>query len=308
MSAAPLSLRFSAQAQLDIGRMTKQLADLQRQVASGDKSDDLGGFGGGASRLISAQGRLAAATATASTVNQLEARFAVQAAALGQASNAAQTLAQSLREAVSSNDGRGVGVELGLAFSSAVSALNETWNGQPLFAGERLSGGPVRMATLEDLLTMTTPDTMFDEAERAQIIDLGAGAPIPLASKASEISTDLFNTLRQMKMMVDASGGELGSPLSAAQRAQLQDFADSLDREARTFTNAEARAGQLQNRFEDERVRLQQRSDLMTKEIGEQADSDIALVSIQISALLVQYEAAAKTFADLSKLTLLDYL
>jgi hypothetical protein len=29
---------------------------------------------------------------------------------------------------------------------------------------------------------------------------------------------------------------------------------------------------------------------------------------VQLSSLLVQYEAAAKTFADLSKLSLLNYL
>jgi len=46
----------------------------------------------------------------------------------------------------------------------------------------------------------------------------------------------------------------------------------------------------------------------LTKEIGEQADADLAAVSVQMSALLVQYEAAAKTFSELSKLNLLQYL
>ena len=55
-------------------------------------------------------------------------------------------------------------------------------------------------------------------------------------------------------------------------------------------------------------MRLEERSNLITKEIGDQADADLAEVSIKISALMIQYEAAAKTFADLSKLTLLDYL
>lgn len=306
--STPLSLRFSTQAQLDIRRMTQQLSDLQRQVASGAKSNDLAGFGGGASRLISAQGLMASASARASTVDQLEARFGVQAAALSQVSTASENLAQSVRDAISSNDGRGIAVELNLAFSSTVSALNETWNGQPLFSGERLGGSPVRINTLEQLLTATTPDALFNEAERHQIIDLGSGTPIKLASKASELSTELFNTLRQLKVIVDAAGGELPAPLSAEQRSQMQTLADSLDVQARTFTNAEGTAGQLQTRFGAERVRLQERSNLLLKEIGEQADVDIGEVSVQISTLLVQYEAAAKTFGDLSKLTLLDYL
>ena len=43
-----LTLRFSTQAQLDIRRMTRELSDLQRQVASGAEANDLRGFGGAA--------------------------------------------------------------------------------------------------------------------------------------------------------------------------------------------------------------------------------------------------------------------
>jgi flagellar hook-associated protein 3 FlgL len=307
MSGA-LTLRFTTQAQLDIRRMTRDLSDLQRQVASGAKANDLGGFGGGASRLLNAQTLKATADARSSTVVQLEARFGVQSAALGQVAGAAQLLAQSIREGISSNDGRGIAVELNLAFSSTVSALNETWNGQPLFSGERMGAGPIKINTLEELVTAVTPDDIFDEATRHQIIDLGAGTPIPLASKASEMSQDLFNTLRQLKDMVDAAGGQIGAPMTAAQITELQQITDQLDTEAQTFTNEEGRAGQLQTRFAAERARLQDRSNLLLKEIGDQADADLAEVSVQISSLLVQYEAAAKTFADLSKLTLLDYL
>jgi flagellar hook-associated protein 3 FlgL len=307
MSGA-LTLRFSTQAQLDIRRMTQELSELQRQVASGSKSNDLRGFGGGASRLINAQGLKAVADARASTVNQLEARFGIQAQALSQIATAADSLAQSIRNAISANDGRAIGTDLNLAFSSLVSGLNETWNGQPLFAGERLEGSPVRISTLDELQAAATPDDIFDEATRHQVIDLGAGTPIVLASKASEMSAEMFQTLRALYEMIDGAGGEIGAPMTAGQITELQMYAEQLEDQARTFTNAEGRAGQLQKRFAAERIRLQDRSNLLLKEIGDQADADLAMVSVQISSLLVQYEAAAKTFSDLSKLTLLDYL
>lgn len=305
---APLTLRFSTQAQMDVRRITQDLSDLQRQIASGDKSNDLRGFGGAASRLISSQSLKAAADARASTVNQLEARFGVQAASLNAISGSADELAKAIRDAISANDGRGIGTDLNLAFSSIVSALNETWNGQPMFAGERLNGAPVIVNTLAELQLASGPDEIFNEAERHQVIDLGAGAPIPLAAKASELATPLFNTLRQLKDLVDAAGGELPAPLTQAQIDTLQGFAAQLEDEARTFTNAEGRAGQLQKRFAGERVRLQDRSNLLLKEIGELADADVAQVTIQLNSLLTQYQAAAKTFSDLSQLSLLDYL
>lgn len=306
--AGALTLRFSTQAQLDIRRMTRDLSDLQAQVASGAKARDLQGFGGGASQLLNAQSLKATADAHASVITQLEARFGVQASAQAQVATAAGLLSQSIRDAISANDGRGIAVDLPMSFSSIVSALNETWNGQPLFAGERQTGSPVKINTLDQLLAATGPDDIFDEASRHQTIDLGAGVPIKLAEKASEMAQPLFDTLKELKVLLDASGGTIGAPITTAQRDQLTSIAEALEAQANDFTSAEGRTGQLQTRFSAERVRLQDRSNLLLKEIGEQADADIAEISVQISSLLVQYQASAKVFSDLSQLSLLDYL
>jgi len=306
--SGPLTLRFTTQATLDIRRITQELSALQAKVASGREAKDLQGFGGASSRLINAQSMRANADSRASVINQLQARFGVQGAALGQVAEAAGLLAQSIREAISANDGRGIGTELDLTFSSVVSALNETWNGQPLFAGERQGQGPIKISTLDQLQAATGPDDIFDEAERHQVLDLGAGEPIVLSAKASELSQGLFDTLSDLGDLIDAAGGQIGQPISGADRAALQLLADRLDDESNTFTNEEGRAGQLQKRFSAERVRLQERSNLLLKEVGDQTDADIAMISVQLSALLVQYEAAAKTFSDLSQLSLLKYL
>jgi flagellin-like hook-associated protein FlgL len=305
--SSPLTLRFFTQAQQDVRRITGELGELQRQVASGAAAKDLQGFGGASSRLLNAKSMMAASDSRASVINQLQARFGVQAAALGQVAEASDLLASSIRDALSSNDGRGIAVELDLSFSSIVSALNETWNGEPMFAGERQGAGPVKITTLDQLQATTAPDDIYDEAARHQTIDVG-GAPVVLAAKASELSQGLFNTLRSLKNLLDASGGSIGQPISAADTAALQAFADALDAHSANFTNEEGRSGQLQKRFAAERVRLQERSGLLFKEIGEQADADIAEVSIKLNTLLVQYEAAAKTFSELSQLTLLKYL
>lgn len=307
MSGA-LTFRFTTQAQLDVRRITSQLADLQRQVASGATANDLLGFGGASSRLLNAQSLKATSDARGSVINQLQARFGVQAAALGQVASASQMLSQSIREAISANDGRGIAVELELSFSSIVSALNETWNGQPLFAGERQGNGPVKVASLDALVAATGPEDIFDEAARNQTIDIGGSTPIVLSAKASEMSQGVFDALADLKQLLTAAGGTIGQPISGSDTAALTALAERLDLEATKFTNEEGRAGQLQLRFEGERVRLQQRSNLLLKEIGDQADADIAEVSVKLSSLLVQYEAAAKTFSELSKLSLLNYL
>jgi flagellar hook-associated protein 3 FlgL len=307
MSGA-MSLRFSTQAQTNFRRITDELADLHRQVASGAKADDLKGFGGGSARLITAQSLKAAADARGNVIGQLDARLGVQGVALAQAANSAGLLAIAIRDAVSANDGRGINVELDITFTSIVGALNETWNGQPLFAGERQDGRPIKVGTLAELQAAAGPLDIFDEAVRRQTIDLGSGAPIELSAKASEISQGLLGTLADLKDLLDGAGGAIGQPISGAQVTQLLAFASQLEAGGATITAEEGRIGQLQKRFEDERTRLQARSDLLTKEVGEQIDANLAEVSVRLSALMVQYQAAAKTFGDLSNLSLLDYL
>lgn len=303
-----LTLQFSSQALSNIRRITSELTDLQRQIASGAAHNDLQGFGGGSSRLLTAKGLKAASDAQGSVINQLQARFGVQGAALGRVSDAAQLLALSIREAVSANDGRGIAVELEMTFAGVVSALNETWNGQPLFAGERQSGHPVLVTSLAQLQAASGPDAIFNEAARHQTIDFGAGSSVVLSKKASELSDGLFNTMLELKSMLDASGGSIGSPISAQMTQQLNQIAASFEREAAKFVTEEGRAGQLSSRFEAEQIRLQARSDLLTKEIGEQADADVAMATVKLSTLMTQYQATAKTFSELSQLSLLDYL
>ncbi len=308
MGSTLQTLRFNTQAQLDVARITRDLTDLQRQVASGYKSNELAGYGVGAARLLNTQGLLQLTDSRANAAAQFESRFGVQAVALGQGATAAFDLAQSIRDAISSDSVDALSTELTVAFSSIVSSLNETWNGQPLFAGERLTGSPVIIQSLEELIAATGPDDIFEEAERPQVLELGPGAQIALADKASELATDLFETLRQFKLLIDSWGPSPPDSINAALRTQLQDFAQQLDTARETLTRAESRAGQLEKRITDERTRLTNRSNLLLKEVGEQTDADAAQLSIQINTLLVQYEATAKTFADISQLSLANYL
>ena len=303
-----LALSYTLQVQNDIQRITGQLNDLQKQLSSGRKGDDLAAYGSGVSRLVNAKSLIALADARISTTTQLDARFAIQADALSGAATSSANLAQSIAEAVASDDGRTLDTQLDLTFSSIKQALNETWNGQPLFAGERMGAGPIKIADAAALAASTGPSDIYEEASRRQTIDLGTGAPIDLADKASEISQGLFDAMKQMKQLLDASGGQLGQGLTPTQKDQLQQIALALRTGVSTLNSAEGRTGQLQKRLADMQTQLQARADLLTKEVGDESDADIAQVAIQLSTLQVQYQATAKSFADIASLSLLNYL
>jgi adhesin HecA-like repeat protein len=302
------TLRFNTQARLDIARITRDLTDLQRQIAAGVKSNELSGYGSGASRLLNTQGLVSTTQARAAVAEQLENRFGIQGAALSQAATSVGNLAQAVRDAIAADDVDTLGVQIGLAFSSLVSALNESWNGQPLFAGERLVGRPVLVGSVAALQAATGPQDIFDEALREQIVDLGPASRFVLADKASDLATGSFNAIKALQNMVDSWGGAPPDVLTLEQRADLQALADQLDSGRDTFIAAESRAGQLESRLSIERVRLNERALLLQKEIGDQADVDPAELSIRLSTLLAQYQATAKTFADISALSLVRFL
>jgi flagellin-like hook-associated protein FlgL len=303
-----LTLRFNTQMQLDIQRITLELGDLQRQLASGLKSNDLMGFGAGVAQIVNAQGLLAQTDARAAAADQLSARFDVQAAALSRAAQGGQALARALNDAVSTNSGAAVGVDLELAFAAVTSALNERWNGQPLFAGERIGEGPVVVSSLNQLLGLAVPNGVFDEAQRHQILELESGAQITLAERASEFSSSIYVALRDLKVLLDSYGGSLPDPMPQSLRDGLQALAQQVESATREITAAEGRSGRVQRRISDERDRLQARSNLLVKEIGAQADADVPTIALKLSQLQAQYEATAKVFGDLSKLSLLHYL
>jgi flagellar hook-associated protein 3 FlgL len=306
--SGPLSVRLVAQAQLDVRRITSELADLQRQISSGVAKDDLAGFGSASGHLLSARALRANADAQGAAIGELLARFTVQGAAIAKVADASRDLGQAIRDAIAADDGRGLTPELELSFAATVSALNESWNGQPLFAGERQGAGPVRVRTLQELALAATPADVFNEAERPQLIDLGFGVPTMVAPKASELAQGLLDTFESMHALIEFHGGAIGQPIPPAARDALLVFAAALDGHAEDLTSEEASIGQIEKRLEGEVERLQVQSDFLTKAIGEQADADLAEVSIRLSSLMTQYEAAAKTFAELSRLTLLDYL
>ena len=107
---------------------------------------------------------------------------------------------------------------------------------------------------------------------------------------------------------VTKTGGTLGSPMTGSYTDVLQNVAADLEFHAKSFVNEEGRTGQLQKRFDESRTRLEAQSDLLSKEIGDETDADLAEVSIRLNTLLAQYEASAKTFAELSQLSLLRYI
>ncbi|MEJ0022184.1 MAG: hypothetical protein WDN76_01155 [Alphaproteobacteria bacterium] len=137
--------------------------------------------------------------------------------ALGGAADATETLRLALLDAVGQDNGQSLATSIQAAFDSAKQAFNTTFEGEAIFGGERIGATPINVTSLAALAAAPSTASIFDEATRAKTADLGDG-PFAVSPKASDVSTGLFDTLRQLKQMIDAAGGSLPSPLTSAQK------------------------------------------------------------------------------------------
>jgi flagellin-like hook-associated protein FlgL len=302
------TLRFATQAQADISRISGEMAELQRQTASGKSVDELRDLGDGSTRLISTAGFIRMDQKRVSLSKEIEARMQVQATAMAQASSTVTELVRTIREGALNKDGGNLKTALEFAFANLSSSMNETLNGVPVFGGERVGDPPIKIDTLEQLKNVTSKADLYDEAIRKPRVDLGAGIKFDVSETASEISWTTFQSLRDLKNFLDATPEALGTQISDESAAKLIAYAKSIETATNDIRNAESRNGFKLERVKAARTQLENRVLTMTTELSTQSETDLAAVATRLSALETQYQATGQTFATISGLSLLEFL
>lgn len=300
------SFLIAAHARTDLTRIGAELQDLQRQTASSNKADDLKGYGAESARIVSVRTAIAQSTARVDAANRTVTRFEIQDTALGSAASAAAQLKQDIFTALSSDNGSFLAGQLDTAFRQTTDALNTTYEGLPLFSGERRDVTPVKVTDVGQVSDALATGALFDESTRKQTVDIGVGAPVTLADKASDVSSKLYGVFADLNELT--KNGGLGNPLTTLQRNQLLSMVGKIDAAHAQVVDAQGRNGDAQANVERSVTRLQANADLLTKHLGKLADSDLAEVAVKLSAAQTQYQAAASVFSQLKDLSLVNFL
>ena len=298
---------FNSQASGDLKRVTADLMDLQRQIGSEKKANDLKGYGVDSGRLLSASALITRTAARQQAATTLTGRLNAVELSLNTAADTAETLRQAVLTALGQDDGRYLSTSLQAAFDSARIAFNTEFEGEALFGGERTDATPITVTSLDQLAAAPSTASIFDEASRAKTVYLGDG-PFKVAETASAVSSQLFDAMRSIKQLIDSAGGTLPQPLTTAQRAALQTYATALGDSRQTLLVAQGRNGEVSKSVDVKQTNLTAQSDALEKLIGDTSNVDLAEVASKLSASQVQYQAIASTFSSLSQLSLLDYL
>jgi len=305
MKVAP-SFLTTALASGDLNRLSNELYDLQRQTASGAKADDLKGYGDGAGRLVSVRAAIAQNTARINAANQLQTRFDIQDTAFTKVTTAVADLKKNIFTAISADDGTFLATQLQSAFELINSGLNTTYDGAPLFSGERRDVATVSATSLDDITAKLASGNLFNESANDQTVDVGLGNKVTVAPRVSTFASGLYGVLSELNTLTRNNG--LSTPLTTSQRNQLTDLASRLGTSETSVLTAQGKAGIAQSQLEKGITRLNTHNDLLTKHLGDIADANLAEVSMKLSAVQTQYKAAASVFSQIKDLSLVNFL
>lgn len=300
------SFLTSALASADLNRLGNELYDLQRQTASGAKADDLKGYGDDAGRLVSVRTAIAQNTARVNAATQLQTRFDIQDTAFTKVTTAVADLKKSIFTAISADDGTYLATQIQSAFELINSGLNTTYDGAPLFSGERRDVATVSATSLDDITAKLASGSLFNESANDQTVDVGLGSKVTVAPRASTFASGVYAVLSDLNTLTRNNG--LSTPLTTSQRNQLTDLATRLGAAETSVLTAQGKSGNAQSQLEKGIARLSTHNDLLTKHLGDIADANLAEVSMKLSAVQTQYKAAASVFSQIKDLSLVNFL
>lgn len=285
-----------------IQRSQQALNTSQLQLSTGKKVTDYAGLGLDAVRTLSARTMLSQQDSYQSVASRVSTTLSLYDANLNQIDSSLSDLRTQLMTALGTGDSPSLQTAVEGAFSDVRASLNATEGGVPLFAGSQTSDTPFVPKTLEDTVGLASADAFANDSVR-QSARMGDGVDVQYGITASDVGTNLIPAFRTL-----AEAGPFGDKLTDDQKAAIQTALDQLDTGLSDVRNVNAANGRRQNQVDSLSTRASERSDLLTEVIGGVEDADLGQVAIDITQRQTVLEASYSVFAQLSSLSLTNYL
>ncbi|MEI9892094.1 MAG: flagellin [Caulobacteraceae bacterium] len=209
-----------------IGAQNKELT-AQQQVSTGKKGSDLQAFGDQTRSLVATNTVKARVDGMVSQLNNLQVKMNFQQAALGQVSDVAANLKQSLTDAIASGQGDGVMSDVQSFFSQAAQALNTQYGGDYLFSGGQTQTQPFTAATLSQMAATPpaanpTVASFFQNGNLTPTNRIDDATTIQTGFLATDVGKQLMQVFQDIQSFQVGTTGNFGGQLTTAQQTFLQ--------------------------------------------------------------------------------------
>jgi flagellar hook-associated protein 3 FlgL len=289
-------------------RAAHELNESNRQVASGRVSDTYTGYGSQTAALEVARSSAARAEAHIAIANQVSSRLDLQNTQLVELGNVVDRARQAMMLALSQSDGTALMAQMEDIFDQAVAVLNAKDGSGYIYGGENDQTPPVTVSNLDELAALPSVDDAFANGTVARSARIGENRDVQVGLLASDLATELFTMLRDIKQFDQGVSGPFGGTLTVAQDSflgsQIQVAVN-----AQTTVNAEAagngdRYQLVQRALED----LAASSTVYQGFVAEIQDVDMGEAMSRLNQNFVGLQAALKVSATLGQLSLLNFM
>jgi flagellar hook-associated protein 3 FlgL len=283
----------------DIALAASRLATAERQVSSGQRINVASDDPAGASTVIDQQGTIAQIDAYTASTDAASARLNVADSVLSDVINkitAAQTAAVGAQGSeVTANQRNAAVQQLNSLRDALLSDMNTQFKGTYLFAGTNVTVAPYSQAADGSV-------SAYQGNATAAAIGVDTNRQVPLSFDGGKIlqgadSSDLFAALSALTTAV-ASGD------SAGMTQGLAALGRGLDR----ATVAQTAVGNALNTIDSANTQLSSARLAATTRVSKVQDADMAVSITEMTRAQNAYSAALGAFANLGKLSLMDYL
>lgn len=289
-----------------LGAQSKELT-AQQELSTGKKGSDLQAFGDQTANLVATNTVKARVDGLVSQLNNLSVKLNFQQSALGQISDVAANLKQTLTDALASGQGDGIMASVQSYFSEAAQALNSQYGGDYIFSGGQSQTQPFTAPDLPTLATGTvasffkngnlTPSNRIDDATTVQTGFL-----------ASNIGKPLMQIFQDIQTFQQGATGNFGGQLTTAQQTFIQTELGNLNNVVTSTTQTTAQGGDIQKQVQDATTTQTDRQTTLTNVLGDITDVNMAQAATDLSQAQSAVQASAQVFMALKGMSLLNFL
>lgn len=288
-------------------RAQNLVADDQRQVTTGFKTDRYSGLARDVAALVGAQSVESRTLQFIELGHQVGAQVNFQDTALTAMYDTAKGLRDSILSALANNSGRAVALELDTAFITGKSVLNTRFAGKFLFAGVRTDVPPFNATDLADLAVVASPiASFFDNSQQKAQVRVEQNLVIEHGVLADEMGRDMMASIKRLAEYDAAT--PFNPVLSPADRVALQAEVATLDNVLSEIIKLQANNGFIANRIETVTTR-NEALDVVNKQlIADLSEVDMAEAISRFNRDKLAVEASYNLLRQISGLSLLNFL
>ena len=276
-------------------------------MSTGKKGSDLVAFGSQTRSLVATNTVKQRVDGLVSQLGSLQVKMNFQQTALGQISDVAANLKQTLTNALASGQGDGVMSDVQSFFSQATQALNTQYGGDYLFSGGQTQTKPFSATDLANLTTGTTA-SFFQNGALVPSNRIDDATTIQTGFLASNVGQQLMQSFQDIQNFQVGTTGSFGGPLTDAQQTFLSSAITQLSTVVNSTIQTSALGGDMQARVTAASTTQTDRQTTLTSSLGDMTDINEANAAAALTQAQTAVQASAQVFMTLKGMSLLNYL